>query len=58
MMSGYLFVSSVGGAGRSMRLLYLVLEVPIALYVVSVLFFVVGNFGLYLLVKTPKLLMK
>lgn len=58
MMSGYLFVSSVGGSGRSMRLLYLVLEVPIALYVVSVLFFVVGNFGLYLLVKAPKLLMK
>lgn len=58
MVSGYLFVSSAGGAGRHMQFLYSVLNVPIALYVVSVLFLVLGAMGLYLMGKAPSLLVR
>lgn len=58
MVSGYLIVSSAGGAGRHMQFLYSVLNVPIALYVVSVLFLVLGAMGLYLMGKAPSLLVR
>lgn len=58
MVSGYLFVSSAGGASRQTRFLYSVLEVPIALYMASVLCLVMGSLGLYLVAKVPILLVK